>query len=156
MSPAQLQQAQDMMKNMSPEQMETMRAMAANMGLPVPPAGTPMPSPADLNSARSTLTAQIKYKHDASMQLKSEGTALLKAGRYREAVEKYERGYKNLEGQTAAEVVELRTACTLNAAMCHLKLSDWAACASACTDVLAPGAFICRRMRVRDVSSEAQ
>lgn len=84
-------------------------------------------------------------KHDASMQLQKEGTAQLKLGKYRDAVRKYEQGRKNLKGLSTAEALELRTACRLNAALCYLKLCDWAACASACTDVLAPGVPSCTK-----------
>ncbi|GFH08030.1 TPR_REGION domain-containing protein [Haematococcus lacustris] len=72
----------------------------------------------------------------ASQQLKAEGNALHSAGKFKEAVEKYERAKSNVAGHSNTTSQELRTACTLNLSSCYLNLKDWAKCIAQCNEVL--------------------
>jgi hypothetical protein len=69
--------------------------------------------------------------------LKDEGNQLHSAGRYSEAIEKYERAKNNVAGFAGAEAAELRKACTLNLSSCYLNMKDWERCITQCNEVLA-------------------
>ena len=128
-SPEMIQRAQEMMRNMSPEQMQNMQKMAAGMGM-VPPGGAPM---------AQQMSARDKYQYDAALILKNDGNALHGRSEHSEAITKYDRARNNIQGQTSKEATELRKACSLNMAMCHLKLEQFEDCARECTQVISAG-----------------
>ena len=83
------------------------------------------------------MSAQQKYKYDASMALKAEGNRLHGQRQYREAAAKYSRAVANLEGMASREAADLRLACQNNLSNCHLQLGEWASCVELCGAVLA-------------------
>lgn len=61
------------------------------------------------------------------------------AGKFSEAVEKYERAKGNVASFVTAPAVELRKACTLNLSSCYLNLKQYGNCVVQCGEVLAGG-----------------
>jgi hypothetical protein len=128
MTPEQLANMQRMVSEMTPEQRANMQRMAAGMG------GAPGTNAA--NASAPAPSGRAAYELNAATMLKNEGNDLHKAGQHREAIRKYERALTNLESHSTPQAIELRRMCMLNAAMCHLKLEEWSACAKICTQVL--------------------
>lgn len=62
------------------------------------------------------------------------------AGKFSEAVEKYERAKGNVANFVEAPAVELRKACTLNLSSCYLNLKQFSSCVAQCGEVLAGAA----------------
>lgn len=141
--------AQNMMSDMTPEQMESMQKMAASMGggMGMPPGAaeqmanlTPEEMKAQMDQLKnmdsSSMQSQFKeqqrmmsqqqdYKFGAAKMQKVEGNKLVKAGDFVQAVEKYELARRNLTGNRGTEAADVRQACTLNLALAHLKLKQW-------------------------------
>ncbi len=70
--------------------------------------------------------------------LKEEGNALHTAEQFREAAAKYHAARLILHSRRSDSLAaSLEQSCALNLASCHLKLRDWGAAETACTDVLA-------------------
>ncbi|KAL6762238.1 hypothetical protein V8C86DRAFT_2523053 [Haematococcus lacustris] len=128
MTPEMMAQAQSMAAGMSAADMQRAQEQMKNM------------SADDLQRATTQATAQLsaqqQYVLTASQQLKAEGNALHSAGKFKEAVEKYERAKSNVAGHSNTTSQELRTACTLNLSSCYLNLKDWAKCIAQCNEVL--------------------
>jgi hypothetical protein len=129
MSPQQIADMQRMVQNMPPEQRAAMQNQAMAMGM----GGGGMPGAAAPASATPSATSPAI---STAMGLKNEGNELHKAGKHREAIAKYERAQRSLASQSGAESRALQDACMLNAAMCYLKLEDWHPCVSTCDKVL--------------------
>lgn len=129
MTPEQLANMQRMISEMTPEQRANMQRMASGMG------GAPGANAANA-SAPPAPSGRAAYELNAATMLKNEGNDLHKAGKQKEAISKYERALTNLESHSTPQAIELRRMCMLNAAMCHLKLEQWPACAKICTQVL--------------------
>ena len=117
MSPEQVRMAAAQMKSMPPE---ALSAQAANFSTPTPP------SPVMLSRANS---------------LKTEGNQLAAEGRWREARDKYEQAssaVRDLQSPSAnPEARALLTACSLNLALCFLKLEEYGPCILECDAILA-------------------
>ena len=117
MSPEQVRMAAAQMKSMPPE---ALSAQAANFSTPTPP------SPVMLSRANS---------------LKTEGNQLAAEGRWREARDKYEQAssaVRDLQSPSAnPEARALLTACSLNLALCFLKLEEYGPCILECNAILA-------------------
>ena len=88
------------------------------------------------NQAQSQLSAQQKYVLDAAVQLKNQGNSLHGAGKYAEAVEKYDKARTNVDGHSSTEAAELRKACMLNLSSCYLNLKRYDKCVEECNQVL--------------------
>ena len=149
MTPEMMSMAQNMMSDMTPEQMESMQKMAASMGggMGMPPGAaeqmanlTPEEMKAQMDQLKnmdsSSMQSQFKeqqrmmsqqqdYKFGAAKMQKVEGNKLVKAGDFVQAVEKYELARRNLTGNRGTEAADVRQACTLNLALAHLKLKQW-------------------------------
>jgi hypothetical protein len=140
-----MQQAQQMMANMSPEQLANVQQMVANMpadqreamqrqamamgmggGMPMGGAAPPQAP------AQPATSAAI----DAATKIKNEGNELVSAQRYDEAIGRYKQAKRLLSEETSSEAKALGVTCLNNCAMCHLKLEDWDACVTACDEVL--------------------
>jgi tetratricopeptide (TPR) repeat protein len=130
----QKQAAMNMMQNMSPEQVRQMEQMAGGAGGTRPSASAPLPPSASVPG--SQMSAQQKYQYDASMMLKTEGNKLFGAGKYQEAAEKYQRAIGNISSHCAQEAVVLLTSCRGNLASCCLQLERWEECVVQCDAVL--------------------
>ena len=117
MSPEQVRMAAAQMKSMPPE---ALSAQAANFSTPT------SPSPVMLSRANS---------------LKTEGNQLAAEGRWREARDKYEQAssaVRDLQSPSAnPEARALLTACSLNLALCFLKLEEYGPCILECNAILA-------------------
>jgi hypothetical protein len=135
MTPEQLANMQRMVAQMTPEQRANMQRMAAGMG------SAPGPNAGPNASAPSAPSGRADYEINAATMLKNEGNDLHRIGKHGDAILKYERALKNLESHSALKAVELRRMCMLNTAMCHLKLEEWSACVQICTQVL-QGVFL--------------
>jgi hypothetical protein len=73
----------------------------------------------------------------ASQQIKNEGNQLHTSKQYAAAIEKYKRAASNVAAFTSSDAAELRKACALNLASCHLALQEWPECIEQCNSVLA-------------------
>jgi hypothetical protein len=124
MSPEQMANMQRMVSNMTPEQRENMQRMAANMGMSGAPSGMPSSS------------GHATYEINAARMLKDEGNSLHKQGSHAAAIAKYDRALSNLTAYSTPEAMDLKTSCELNKAMCHLKLEQWQSCEAICSTVL--------------------
>ena len=122
MTPEQMANMQQMMSQMSPEQMANMQRMAANMGM----GGSPGVIP----------PGQTPYHLSGARTLKENGNTLHKAGNHADAITKYNQALQNLASQSSAEAMDLKVVCELNKAMCHLKLEEWRPCEDICSQVL--------------------
>lgn len=123
MTPEQMAHMRQMMSQMSPEQMANMQRMAANMGMDSSPGTNPQSSYA-------------AYQLSGARTLKDDGNALHKGGNHSAAILKYNQALEKLALQSSAEAIALQTSCELNKAMCHLKLEQWRACEDICSQVL--------------------
>jgi len=94
----QLKQGAEQMKNMTPEQLKTQMAQA-----------------------QSQMGAQKQYYYNAAEILKNEGNTAVKAEKYAEALEKYERALDNLSSHSGADVNMLSLQLMNNSALCYLK-----------------------------------
>lgn len=82
------------------------------------------------------------------LQKRAEGTAALKAGEHADAISEFDKGVESLgslrmlmssaspDPTQLAQVDDALRSCLLNAAQCHLKLSDWSATVAKCDHVL--------------------
>jgi tetratricopeptide (TPR) repeat protein len=131
-----MQQAQQMMANMSPEQIKNMQDMVASM--PAEQRESMQRQAMAMGGAPPSVTPSgaASYEFNAAIMLKNEGNDLHKAGKHREAISKYERALRNLESHATVEAQNLKSICILNTAMCLLKLEDWTPCVQLCTKVL--------------------
>jgi len=138
-----------MMANMKPEDMKKMSEFAANMdpnqmdsmmkgmGGQCPPGMDTKQmceqmknmSPEDLKSqmgqAQQQMGAQKQYVYNGALHLKNEGNNCIKSQEYSKALESYDRAIENLRPHSGAEVVTLRLQLLSNAALCHLKGSNF-------------------------------
>eukprot|EP00889_Picochlorum_renovo_P008529 jgi/Picre1/35559/NNA_003020.t1 len=113
LNPSQVQQAMDTMKNMTPEQRAQVERMAKES------------NPDDLlRQSQAHVSAQ---QTNAAEQLKNEGNALFKSGRYAEAVDKYQRALENVATGEGGGLV--KKSCHSNLASCYLHLEQWSNCA---------------------------
>ena len=122
MTPEQTANMQQMMSQLSPEQMANMQRMAASMGMGGPPG--------DVSAG------QTCCQLSGARTLKEHGNTLHKAGNHAEAMKKYNQALQNLSAQSSPEAVDLKIVCELNKAMCHLKLEEWKPCEDVCSQVL--------------------
>eukprot|EP00873_Tetraselmis_striata_P012198 jgi/Tetstr1/432462/TSEL_021838.t1 len=129
MDPGMMRAAMEQMNSMSTAEKERMRAQMAGMD----------PSQMDAmgQAGAARMSAQQKYELQASETLKSEGNALHKQGRFKEAAEKYSRAHANMATHACADARALKKACALNLASCHLKLGAFDAAVPLCSEVLA-------------------
>lgn len=103
--PGMMEQAMNMMNNMSPEDLRRAQQMAANM----PPehlasqAGNYAGAAAS-GSRTAGAGAQSQSHYNAALQLKTEGNGLFGQRRYREAAAKYESAITRLQGERCALV----------------------------------------------------
>lgn len=112
---------------------------------PEPPAVGDQSDDSDDQSETSSEAAEDDLSGDRATDrmirqgeaLKLAGTALYKAGEYAAAVDKYKEGYAavdaGIKGYREAVARELRVNCLNNAAMCHMKLTDWANAVESCS-----------------------
>jgi len=140
-------QAQKMMANMSPDDMQRMSQMAANMdpavmenmmqnmgggnmkvdaeqmkkGAEQMKNMTPDQLKAGMAQAQSQMGAQKQYMYNAAEMLKNEGNEAVKGEKYAEALTKYSKALENLGGHTGPEVKTLSIQLLNNSALCHLK-----------------------------------
>lgn len=122
LNPSQVQEAMETMKKMTPEQRAEVERMAKKS------------NPEDLlRQSEAHVSAQQTYAMNAAEQLKNEGNVLFKAGRYTEAVDKYQRALENV---SAAEGAVLKKSCHSNLASCYLHVEEWSKCISHCDTVL--------------------
>ncbi|WPT14196.1 Outer envelope protein 61 [Picochlorum sp. SENEW3] len=120
LNPSQVQQAMDTMKNMTPEQRAQVERMAKES------------NPDDLlRQSQAHVSAQ---QTNAGEQLKNEGNALFKSGRYAEAVDKYQRALENVTTGEGGGLV--KKSCHSNLASCYLHLEQWSKCVNHCNAVL--------------------
>ncbi|CAK9114771.1 unnamed protein product [Durusdinium trenchii] len=77
-----------------------------------------------MNQAQQQYGGQKQYMYNASMELKNQGNADIKAGKYAEALKSYSRAIDNLKMFAGEDVSQLRLSLLLNSAMCHLKQKD--------------------------------
>lgn len=126
MDPAQVQQAMNMMKSMTPEQRAQMESMAANS------------NPDDLlRQADAARANQTNYKVSVADRLKQEGNTLYREGKYAEACGKYNLALDNLKNGATREGKALQKSCHSNLANCYLQMQDWANVVQHCNVVLA-------------------
>lgn len=133
-----MQQAQNMMANMSPEQLASMQNMVQNMS-PEQRANMErmvQQQMGGMGGVPPTASGQNQYQLGGARMLKDEGNNLHKAGKHTEALAKYEKAISNVSALTSGDAVELKTSCELNKAMCHLKLEQWKSCETVCSQVL--------------------
>ncbi|KAF5825932.1 hypothetical protein DUNSADRAFT_5854 [Dunaliella salina] len=128
-TPAMMQQAQAMARNMGPEDWERARAQMQGM------------SPEQLRqqaaSAQQHMSSQERYMLSAGQRLKAEGNQLHSAGSYGAALEKYERAKNNVRAFISNhEAMALFKACSLNLSSCYLNLKQYSSCVVQCDEVL--------------------
>eukprot|EP00931_Biecheleriopsis_adriatica_P117115 TRINITY_DN92664_c0_g1_i1.p1 TRINITY_DN92664_c0_g1~~TRINITY_DN92664_c0_g1_i1.p1 ORF type:complete len:579 (+),score=192.71 TRINITY_DN92664_c0_g1_i1:152-1738(+) len=154
--------AQGMMANMSPEEMQRMTQMAANMDPKVmenmmknmggPAAGmdaaqmseqmkqmgnmSPEQLKAGMSQAQQQMGAQKQYYYNAAMMLKNEGNGHIKSEKYTEALKVYEKALENIKSYDGDDISQLRLSLLLNSAMCHLKQKDYKKTVSTCDEAL--------------------
>lgn len=130
MDPGMMQQAMDQMKNMTPDDWARMSEQMKNM--------TPEELAAGMGGGGGppNVNARHQYELNASKTLKADANKLFSAGKYAEAVEKYDRVKANLQYHALAESKELRKSCLLNAALCNLKLLKYDQTIADCAEVL--------------------
>lgn len=125
LDPAQVQQAMNMMKSMTPEQRAQMESMAAKS------------NPDDLlRQANAAGVNQPNYKVSGADRLKQEGNKLYREGKYSEACEKYNAALENLNNVATSEAKALQKSCHSNLANCYLQMRDWVQVAQHCNKVL--------------------
>mmetsp|Transcript_13161 Transcript_13161/g.47995 ORF Transcript_13161/g.47995 Transcript_13161/m.47995 type:complete len:460 (-) Transcript_13161:2241-3620(-) len=127
-SPADLQRAKAQMAGMTADDMARMSEEMRRM--------SPEQLQQQLQGAQGQMQAQADYKYKASLTLKSDGNGAVAAGRFAEAAEKYVRARENLADHQGKEALELKLACTLNLALCKLKLDDNRGAEELCTEAL--------------------
>eukprot|EP00929_Paragymnodinium_shiwhaense_P034783 TRINITY_DN18882_c0_g1_i1.p1 TRINITY_DN18882_c0_g1~~TRINITY_DN18882_c0_g1_i1.p1 ORF type:complete len:562 (-),score=238.95 TRINITY_DN18882_c0_g1_i1:256-1941(-) len=161
-SPEMMAAAQNMMKNMSSEDMQRMSNMAAgmdpktmdsmmkSMGGGGMPAGVDMKQAAEqmknmtpdqmrsqMNQAQGQMGAQKNYVMSGATHIKNEGNNHIKKGEYTQALELYDRGLENLKPHAGDDVTQLRLAFLLNSALCHLNLKANDKAIETCNEALA-------------------
>ena len=117
------------MKNMKADDWDRAREQMAGM--------SPEEMSRQAAQVQSQMGAQQQYMLSASKQLKNDGNTLHSAGKYAEAVEKYEKAKSNVEGHTGGEALQLRKACMLNLSSCYLNLKRYDKTVLECDQVLA-------------------
>jgi tetratricopeptide (TPR) repeat protein len=144
-----MEQAQKMMANMKPEDMQRMSDMAANMdpntmesmmknmGGNVPSGYdpkqmseqmknmTPEQIRQGMTQAQSQMGAQKQYVYNGALHLKNEGNTHIKNEEYTKALEAYDRAIDNLRPHSGADVNTLKVQLMSNAALCHLKQKNY-------------------------------
>lgn len=130
MSPEQMANMRQMVSQMSPDQMEHMQRMVSNMGI----GGSP---------GAASQSSQAAYHLSGAHALKEDGNALHKAGNHASALVKYDKALENLAEQSCEEALSLKTSCELNKAICHLKLEQWLDCEKICSQVLMRAVSLC-------------
>lgn len=161
-SPDMMAQAQNMMKNMSNDDMKrmsdmaskmdpkTMESMMKNMGGGGMPAGydpkqaaeqmknmSPEQMRQGMAQAQGQMSAQKQYVYNGALTIKSASNDHIKNGKYSEALEGYDRAIENLRPHTGGdEVKTLQLQLLSNAALCHLKLKNFEKAMSTCEDAL--------------------
>jgi len=159
-NPGMMEQAQKMMANMKPEDMDRMSKFAANMDPKTmesmmgsmgqtPPAGmdakqmcdqmknmTPEQMRAGMNQAQAQTGAQKDYVYKGALGLKSEGNAHIQNQEYSKALESYDRAIENLRPHAGDDVKTLRLQLLSNAALCHLKGSNFRKAMDVCEEAL--------------------
>jgi len=128
MDPAQMQQAMNMLHNMTPEQRRSVHDAAANL--------PPEKLVQQASTAQQNLSSHQKYQYDASVQLKAEGNKLHSLKKFKEAAEKYQQAIQNLAAHASEQSIDLRVSCQSNLASCHLQQGSYQECVSACDVVL--------------------
>lgn len=143
MSPEQIQQMQRMAANMPPEMVEQASHQVGSMraeDLERAKRELEGMSSEDFTKkaaeAQSYVQAQAQHKLSGAQQLKSEGNELIRQGRYEEALVKYRRAALNAKDAGGPQAGDLMRACALNTAQCYLKLQRWTDCLEACEEVL--------------------
>lgn len=159
MDPEMARLAMEQMKKMSPEQMAAMRAQMGNMDPSMMQAamaqmnnmsasdkermrremaGMDASKIGDFGSqGAARMSQQQKYEYQASEMLKSEGNTLHKAGRFKDAADKYKRAHANMVTHSTAEAMALKKACALNLSSCYLKLENFDGAVTMTSEVLA-------------------
>jgi len=144
-NPAMMEQAASQMKNMSADDVRN-NMKQAEKALPVMAAATPQTAVAKLKASAMAVPAQVVEAVEQAEANKAAGNASFKCAEYECAASKYssaidliEPHLKCLTGNDKKAVVEVKEACQLNLANCHLKLKDWAAAKMVCTTVLSRG-----------------
>merc|ERR1719230_635384 len=99
------------MKNMSPEEMR-----------------------AGMTQAQSQMGAQKQYVYNGALHLKSEGNAHIQNQEYSKALESYERAIENLRPHAGDDVKTLWLQLLSNAALCHLKGSNYRKAMDVCEE----------------------
>ncbi|KAH7435620.1 hypothetical protein KP509_06G072000 [Ceratopteris richardii] len=112
------------MKNIRPEEMAEMSSMLANA------------SPEQIASMQMHADAQLMYELRGAQSLKDQGNDLHGKGMYKEAIEKYSRGKRNLVKVPTAEAAKLQLACSLNLMSCYLKTGEFQKAIEEGTEVL--------------------
>mmetsp|Transcript_17138 Transcript_17138/g.38758 ORF Transcript_17138/g.38758 Transcript_17138/m.38758 type:complete len:587 (-) Transcript_17138:5-1765(-) len=158
MDPEMMKIAMEQMKNMTPEQLEAMKAQAANMSpeamqsamnmmknakpedLKREMQNNTMPSdPAVLQQQVDAFEQRVKseseMKYNASLGLKGQGNAFFTQKKYAEAREKYVKAAENLVDLPSAEAKKLLQTCYLNNAACCLNLDKHEECVDCCSKV---------------------
>lgn len=142
-------QAQKMMANMKPEELQRVTQMAANM----PPGqmesmmqgmGGSMPAGMDakemteqmknmtpeqlrqgMTQAQSQMGAQKQYVYNGALQLKTEGNQHIQNQEFSKALEAYDRAITNLRPHGGADVDTLKVQLMSNASLCHIKQNNF-------------------------------
>lgn len=129
MSADSIKAAQQQMKSMSPEMIRQQQEQFKNM------------SPAERDAQLKMQQDRASYALGGANSAKEEGNRLFKAGKYPEAIERYERALEAAVGTmlSSPEAVTLKKACRLNLASCYLKTGADPAlnkCIKACSEVI--------------------
>ncbi|EIE21179.1 hypothetical protein COCSUDRAFT_48306 [Coccomyxa subellipsoidea C-169] len=143
LTPAQMAEMQRQMASMPPgfleKQMQAMQGMSPDV-LQQQMAAADRMDPAamdqQLKGAAAMARQQEEYQVRASNQLKEEGNRLFSAQKTTEAIEKYQRAKSNLSGHTSQSATDIASKCMLNLASCYLRLNDYRACITECSEVL--------------------
>ncbi|KAK9908394.1 hypothetical protein WJX75_007224 [Coccomyxa subellipsoidea] len=128
MPPGFLQQQMEAMKGMNPDFLQQQMAAANGMN--------PAAMEQQMKNAAAMARQQEEYQVRASIQLKEEGNRLFSVQKTTEAIEKYLRAKSNLSGHTSHSAIDIRSKCMLNLASCYLRLNNYNACISECSEVL--------------------
>jgi len=89
-----------------------------------------------MNQAQQQQGAQKSYVYNGALHLKNEGNTQIKAEKYKEALESYDRAIENLRPHAGDDVRTLRLALLSNAALCQLKLKNYRKGLDVCEEAL--------------------
>lgn len=158
-SPEMMEQAQKMMANMKPDDMarmtemaskmdpKTMESMAKSMGGPSANIDakqmqeqmknmTPDQMKQGMAQAQNQMGAQKTYMYNGAMKLKNDGNEKIKAEKFSEALESYDRALENMKPHYGDDVQTLKLALLTNSALCHLKMKNWGKTVTSCDEAL--------------------